>query len=225
MKQFTMARSRKAVNAAIGTTKRKLSWRKRMLSFYTKRKNKVAIAKWKRLVGEAEYDLNKLRAELKVYQDADKVINKMSQKGREFLAGLEGIVLQPYNDTDNNATIGIGHLIHHGPVTAYDRAKYKNFTKKDALDLFAKDLLKYEMAVNAVWKNAKLNITQERYDACVSLCFNVGTGGFESSTVARKIKQGLASEAGNAFLMWNKPKEIIGRRHKERNLFMFGKYQ
>ena len=38
----------------------------------------------------------------------------MSKAGEAFLAGWEGIVLHPYNDAVNNATIGIGHLIHYG---------------------------------------------------------------------------------------------------------------
>jgi GH24 family phage-related lysozyme (muramidase) len=46
---------------------------------------------------------------------------KIDAHGLHLIAGFEGFVDRPYNDSAGNATIGYGHLIHRGPVTLADQ--------------------------------------------------------------------------------------------------------
>ncbi len=70
----------------------------------------------------------------------------VSDDALRFIEHFEGYYATPYNDPANHATVGIGHLLHYGPVTQADRNKW-NLSKREALDLLKKDIVKYEDAV------------------------------------------------------------------------------
>ena len=143
---------------------------------------------------------------------------KMSEAGIKFLIGLEGFKIKAYRDTKGLWTIGVGHLIlprEHYLLTEL-------LSNERVEELFAKDLEKYETAVNHTIHN---DVTQYQFDALVSFCFNIGCNGFRNSTVARVINNGEFNKVADAMMMWNKPKEIIGRRSKEVRLFCTGSYK
>ena len=143
---------------------------------------------------------------------------RMSAKGLERLISEEGLRLDPYNDSAGHATVGVGHLIHHGPVTQADKAKYAGFTRTDALALLAKDVMPREQFVDDV---VKVPLSQNEFDALVSLAFNIGTGAFADSTVLRKLNAGKRDEAADAFRMWIKGGAgLKNRRERERELFL-----
>jgi hypothetical protein len=66
----------------------------------------------------------------------------------------------------------------------------------------------------------RVPLTQGQFDALVSLCFNIGGSGFRKSTVVRRLNEGNYRGAADAFLMWNKPPEIMGRRRSEYKQFL-----
>ena len=141
---------------------------------------------------------------------------KMSPEGVAVLADREGRRLKAYLDTEGVWTIGVGHTA--GAGAPIPRAGM-TITRAECDAIFARDLLKYEAAVNAVLERP---ISQRQFDACVSLCFNIGTGqvaarkgGFAGSTVAKRINAGDLEGAAEAFLMWNKPAVILSRRRGE----------
>ena len=150
-----------------------------------------------------------------------------SRKGLSFLIAEEGFIPHAYNDPANHATFGVGHLLHFGPVTNEDRAKWgtKAQPKPRALveRVLREDLARrYEPAVrDAVSKALK----PHQFDALLSLCFNIGTGGFKRSTVVRRLNAGDFKGAADAILMWNRPSILIPRRRRERRLFLTGKYR
>ena len=143
---------------------------------------------------------------------------KMSNYGIKFLIGLEGFKVKAYKDTKGLWTIGVGHLIQPGEHYFLSAV----LTDKEVEVMFAKDLEKYETAVNRTIHN---DVTQYQFDALVSLCFNIGCNGFRNSTVARVINNGEFNKVADAMMMWNKPKEILGRRSKEVRLFCTGSYK
>src|SRR4051794_5732557 len=96
---------------------------------------------------------------------------RVSAHGRAFIRREEGCVLHPYNDSAGHATIGVGHLLHHGNVTAADRQRYAHFTTASADRLLASDLHTFESGVNRL-VTAKLS--QAEFDALVSFAFNIG---------------------------------------------------
>ncbi len=106
-------------------------------------------------------------------------------------------------------------------------------------DVLAADLGgQYEEAVNEAVTGVAL--TQDEFDALISFCFNIGTGGFRSSTVVRLInqnqyrsgtdvgaRQAAITAIENAFAMWNKSAgrvvpALAARRKRESDRFLQG---
>jgi lysozyme len=148
---------------------------------------------------------------------------RLSHHGAAFIALEEGVRTHPYPDSDGWATAGVGHLIvpMHRGVTAHDRQVWTFPSPRAAIDYFrGHDVIAYERAVRHALGRAGL--TQAQYDACVSLCFNIGVGGFARSEVARLIRAGKLRAAANAFRAWEVPAVLRGRRERERALFLRG---
>lgn len=142
---------------------------------------------------------------------------KMSREGAKELIGHEAIVQTRYLDSKKIWTIGVGHTKAAGPPDP------KTFTGKmalpDVIDLFMKDLRKYEDAVNAA---VKVPISQTQFDALVSFHFNTGRIG--TAALVTSLNAGDKAKAAAEFMNWKKPPEIIGRRTKEQKLFRDGVY-
>lgn len=148
---------------------------------------------------------------------------RLSHHGAAFLAAEEGVRLRPYEDSEGWATSGVGHLIQprHKGVTAADVRRWSFPSSKAAIDYFRNhDVVLYEQAVRRTLGKAPL--TQAQFDMAISLCFNIGTGGFASSSVAREIKAKRTQAAGDAFLAWSHPSVLAGRRRRERARFLAG---
>jgi len=144
---------------------------------------------------------------------------EMSKKGLIELAGHEGVCLSPYLDSVGVWTIGIGATRTEIPNL---NGSHKDITMEEALELYKKSIVRYSNAIN---KALKANVSQEQFDALVSICYNIGTGGASNSTFMRRINDGHSLVSiGAAIKMWNKPKEIKPRRAKEALLFETGKY-
>lgn len=108
---------------------------------------------------------------------------KTSAKGLDFIIKEEGLVLKPYLDSVKKPTIGIGSTFWEDgtPVKMTD----KPITRERAIDLFKNTMKRYEAQVN---KSITRPINQNQFDALVSLCYNIGTSGFASSTVAKLVQ-------------------------------------
>ena len=75
-----------------------------------------------------------------------------------------------------------------------------------ALDLFKTDLRQYVAEVN---RAVKVDCTQNQFDAMVSLCFNIGVGGFAGSSVVRDLNEGNVERAAQAFLLWDQTEAAL----------------
>jgi lysozyme len=139
---------------------------------------------------------------------------KMSPAGVKALADREGRRLTAYRDTKGILTVGIGHTSMAGAPTVYEGL---TITSAQCDEIFARDIAKYEATVNEAIKRP---IGQNQFDACVSLCYNIGQEGFKGSTIVKRINNGDMYGAAEAFLMWNKPAEIQKRRAGERLQFL-----
>lgn len=161
---------------------------------------------------------------------------KLSPQGLHLIASFEGYVPVPYNDSADNATIGYGHLIHLGPVTDADRVKYHGVTTEQLLDLLSHDAASFSAVVNEAIK-VSLGVipsrAQARFDALVSLAYNIGGGAFSNSTLVRTINAKGAprdwTAIGPLWVGWDHDggKVIPGlltRRQREFSIFRTGKY-
>lgn len=154
---------------------------------------------------------------------------KVSKRGVEFIANHEGFRGYAYNDPVNHATVGFGHLLHHGPVTAADQQRWgtkerPKLSREQALKLLALDLTGRETAVDRL---VKVKLNQNEFDALVSLFFNIGEGNFQRSTLLKRLNEGNRKAAAEQFAVWNKagvPLKVLPglttRRAAEAKLFL-----
>lgn len=142
---------------------------------------------------------------------------KISQKGIDFIAKEEGLVLKPYLDSVSVPTIGLGSTYWESGEKV--KMTDKPITKERAYKLFNTTVKSYENAVNALG----VQLTQNQFDALVSLCYNIGTGAFSKSTVAKRVKANPNDPTiGEAIQLWknagNKP-ILLSRRKRETALY------
>ena len=113
------------------------------------------------------------------------------------IAEFEGIRLSPYNDISGNATVGVGHLIHRGPLNGTE----KSVTKEQALALFATDLIsKAEVFVSRV----RVPLNQNQFDALASFCYNLGCGTLLNMISETGLNQGKYEAVPPEILKYNK---------------------
>jgi lysozyme len=144
---------------------------------------------------------------------------KTSAFGRAAISQREGVRLEAYRDSVGVWTIGVGHTSAAGPPTVTPDLR---ISSSDCDDILSCDLKTFERAVNDV---VTTSMSQNQFDACVSLAFNIGGGAFKNSSVVRKLNAGDVSGAADAFLMWNKAggrilKGLTTRRQSERKQFL-----
>lgn len=110
---------------------------------------------------------------------------KISQEGIEFIKKHEGLSLTPYKLGDGMITIGYGHAEPIAKSWFRKRMNYK-ISMQQAEALLKNDLQKIEAGLkNVLHKLRKegvvFDITQNMYDAMVSMAFNMGPYGLETS--------------------------------------------
>lgn len=147
---------------------------------------------------------------------------KISDKGVAILIDFEGLKLEPYNDSAGFATIGVGHLIGKRPVCDLDHERYIGFTKEEAIVLLREDVAAAE---SAVLRAIHVSVSQNQFDAMVSLCYNIGAGNFAKSSVVRLVNLKMFDTAADMFKVWNTAggkvvTGLINRRARERALFL-----
>jgi lysozyme len=183
-------------------------------------------------------------------------LRAVSQAGLDALKLYEGEVFCeplteasmhcPYDDSSDFCTIGHGHLIAKAAcatlIPELTEAGYLDgISKTEAEDLLRRDLassqLSLERQITAVEGDlskgvvGKVGLTETQYDALVSFIFNVGGGGFTSSTLLRVLKDREAvadsAEIARQFTRWTKSagnhvQGLLNRRNHEVDQFFAG---
>lgn len=139
-----------------------------------------------------------------------------SKVGREFIKGFEQLHLKAYPDPGTGGkpwTIGWGHT---KGVKQGDR-----ITQEQAEQFFSDELAVFELTVNSVIKRP---MTQNQFDAMVSLAFNIGGAAFADSTLVKKFNAGDIQGTADQFPRWNRSggsvlNGLVRRRTAEREVF------
>jgi lysozyme len=144
---------------------------------------------------------------------------KTSSVGIALIKRFEGLRLEAYFCPAGVLTIGYGHTSAAGTPFVSQGMK---ISEVEAERILVKDLQTYE---EAVLRSLKAKPNQNQFDAMVSLCYNIGSGGFSKSSVARKFNAGDIAGAAEAFKLWNKGngkvlEGLVRRRKEESALFM-----
>lgn len=144
---------------------------------------------------------------------------KIDKNGTDFIYKEEGVRLVAYKDQVGIPTIGVG-------FTYYPK-KGKKVQMGDKIiavecDIIFNEIVKlYEEAVN---RSIKVVLTQNQFNALVSLCFNIGAAAFAGSTLVKKIN--LKSPIGEIekwFLVWCNAGGmpiLLDRRKREFKLYI-----
>lgn len=135
---------------------------------------------------------------------------KLDAKGIAFIQQAEGFSSYAYVCAAGKKTIGFGHVIR-----ANDKIQ-EPISVAEATQLLLTDVEVYEAAVNSL----ELKLSQNQFNALVSLCYNIGVKAFLKSTLMRKLKAGKFKEAESEFLRWRfirkqESKGLLQRREKE----------
>ena len=145
-----------------------------------------------------------------------KTINKI---GLKLIAQFEGCYLQAYLCPANVWTIGIGTTIYPNGVKV---KKGDKCTLEQAHEYLAHDMIEFEKTVN---DSVKVPLSQNQFDALVSLTYNIGSAAFKNSTLLKKLNAKDFTGAADQFLVWNRGggkvlKGLVRRREAERALFL-----
>jgi lysozyme len=144
---------------------------------------------------------------------------QINNAGLNLIASSEGCKLTAYKDVAGIWTIGYGHI--RGVVEGM------TITQDQAMAFLREDLGQAEGAVDAATSSVATDDNQ--FAAMVSLCFNIGSGNFRTSSVLRLHRAGNPAAAADAFLMWDKAhvngklQEVEGlrrRREREKELYL-----
>lgn len=147
---------------------------------------------------------------------------KLSPTGKDLLKHLEGIRLESYQDGAGVWTIGYGTTRYPNGSPVKAGQKIPEWKADELLD---SDVSSFERFVFALLPD----IAQNKFDAAVILCYNIGKAAFRSSTALRLMQSNPGDpQIKDAFLMWTKitvngkkvsSPGLVNRRMKEIDLY------
>jgi antitoxin component YwqK of YwqJK toxin-antitoxin module/GH24 family phage-related lysozyme (muramidase) len=162
--------------------------------------------------------------EVSIFKDGTNL--RLSNKGFEHIMNEEKPKLTAYNLGDGKITIGYGHA---EPINTTKLKVGDKITMEQAKKYLKSDL---KVAADGVrrmlnqWKKQGGNykITQDMFDALVSMAFNMGVSGLRNTEMVKHLKQGNYKTAGQLIKQTNiNPDSFPGleiRRKKESQMFL-----
>lgn len=148
--------------------------------------------------------------------DSEKTISSL---GIQLITSFEDLNLKAYDDGVGVWTIGYGTTIYPNGVAV---KKGDSCTLEQAKSFFQHDLRRFQTAVNDA---VNIPLSQNQFDALVSLAYNIGTNALKTSTLVKYLNALDYKAAADQFLVWNKAggsvlKGLVRRREAERALFL-----
>ena len=144
---------------------------------------------------------------------------KLSDKGKGFIKSWEACRLRAYDDGVGVWTIGYGRTTNVKPGDVC--------TQHQANEWFDEESSRFSNQVSAL---LLVDVTENQFDALVSLAYNIGVAAFSNSTLLRKLNDGDYQGAAEQFDVWNKGggkvmHGLVRRRAAERKIFESGVYE
>lgn len=146
---------------------------------------------------------------------------RTSNNGIELIKRYEGCRLTAYKCAAGVPTIGWGHT--KGVVMGM------KITQAHADAMLVEDLKVYEAPVNKYYVNAGIKLTQNQFDALVSLCYNAGAGAVTKTLLTLIKGYAVGKTSRQTLVTWWTTHYIRGggriltglqrRRKEEANLF------
>lgn len=139
--------------------------------------------------------------------------------GYKIIQQFEGLRLKAYQDSVGIWTIGYGN------ITYLDGSKVKKgdeITREQADLMFKSTANKFALEVA---KLINVCLTQNQFNALVSLAYNIGIGAFKGSTLLKKVNNNPNDKSiANEFLKWKYAggkviQGLLNRRIKESEVY------
>jgi lysozyme len=141
-----------------------------------------------------------------------------------LLKQFEGFRTAPYLDSVGVPTIGYGTIQYPGGEAV-------KLSDPAILEYQAIQFLTYQLSLKskAIAPMLQRPATLHQAAAMLSLTYNIGTGGFATSSVLRKFNAGDPAGAADGFLMWDRGTVdgklvviagLLKRRQAERKFFL-----
>jgi lysozyme len=152
-----------------------------------------------------------------------------SEHGLQLLKQWEGFKPIMYKDAAGLPTIGVGHLLKQDELASGKiningvPVEYAaGLSDEQVTALLGQDL---EPAENAVNSGAKVELSQNQFDALVSFTFNTGTQAFADSTLLKMLNQGNYDAVPDQLRRWvraggNVIQGLVNRRENEIKLWL-----
>jgi lysozyme len=150
-----------------------------------------------------------------------------SDKGAAAIERREGRKLKAYQDGAGVWTIGVGHTAAAGDPRPHEGM---TITDQECSEILKRDLKPVEHTVMRTMVTPVYDeLTQNQWDALVSLVFNIGGGAYQKSTLLKLLNEGDIMGAADQFLVWDKitvngkkqtSKGLHNRRVDEREQFL-----
>jgi len=124
---------------------------------------------------------------------------KVNAEGYALIKKFEGCRLKAYRCPSNVATIGYGNTFYEDGT----KVKDGDVITQQRADELAKFIIDQFAVTIAPFILQPLNDNQ--FSACVSLAYNIGTGGFKKSSVFKKLNINPNDPTiADSFRLWNK---------------------
>jgi len=141
---------------------------------------------------------------------------KTSQKGLDLIKKFEGFSDKEYVCPAGKINIGYGHVVL--PTDDFPSI----ITKREAELILKKDLESRESSLN---KFLKVKLTQNQFDALMSLIYNIGIANFHKSTLLKFVNERLFDKVPDQFRRWRFSngkvlKGLVTRREEEIKLWL-----
>jgi len=124
---------------------------------------------------------------------------KVNADGYALLKKFEGCRLKAYLCPANVWTIGYGNTFYEDGT----KVKEGDVITQARAEQLAKNVIdKFAVSVRALITQT---LNENQFSACVSLAYNIGTGGFKKSSVLRKVNANPNDPTiADSFRLWNK---------------------
>lgn len=157
---------------------------------------------------------------------ASPALNDYLQRREEFSA-------TPYLDAAGIWTIGYGHVIR-----PHEKKTLTLIDEAQGEQLMLADIAPTALYLDAIQTNFTTPLSQQQFDACVSLAFNIGLRAFENSTLLKRLRVADFAGAAAQFDEWVKVTKVgsdgvkrkvrlrglVNRRRMDRAIFERGVY-
>ena len=144
---------------------------------------------------------------------------KVNAEGYALIKRFEGCRLKAYKCPAAVWTIGFGNTFYENG----EKVKEGDVITQQRADELAKFIIDQFAVVIAPF--IKQPLTENQFSACVSLAYNIGTGGFKRSSVFKKLNVNpLDATIADSFRLWNKGggkvlRGLVNRREAEIQLY------